>query len=203
MEYFLYFINSKGVLILLCNFAGSSCAYNTKDVVFVLDSSGSVCNNTVVTTCTNWMSILQFVNQVIDIFANGDSETRIGIVVFGNMAQSKLFLNNGLSQVELKKFVSQLEYIPLQNTNTSGALFKVITEQFVTANGDRENIDNELIVITDGESTIDTKFLGDYISGLQNADVRTIAVGVTDNINQVELSRISSPPEIIEQALQC
>ena len=185
--------------VLLCIFAGSSCANSVKDLVFVLDSSGSVCNNEGVNTCDNWESILQFVNEIIDELAIGNSETRIGIVVFGNMAKSELYLNNSLSRDDLKNFVLQLDYVAFQNTNTSGALYKVIVEQFISAAGDRENADNELIVITDGVSTVDVEPLEDYVNELLNAGVEIFSVGVTDKIDVNELKLISSPPRVQNQ----
>ena len=50
------------------------------------------------------------------------------------------------------------------NTNTSGGLFKMNREVFVEANGDRPDIDNIAIVLTDGASTRDTNLLIPYAS---------------------------------------
>ena len=167
--------------------------------MFVLDSSGSVCNNENITTCENWEGMLQFVKEVIDQLAIGDGETHVGIVVFGSKAESTLFLNNGLNRVELKNFVTELAYVPFQSTNTSGGLYKVIKEQFIPNNGDRKRAENELIIITDGVSTIDIDLLYYYVSELLNAGVKMFSIGVTNNIDENELRLMSSPPRVLNK----
>ena len=47
-------------------------------------------------------------------------------------------------------------------TNTSGGLYKMMSEVFQRRNGDRPQANNIGIVITDGASTRDTHLLGRY-----------------------------------------
>ena len=80
------------------------------------------------------------------------------------------------------------------NTNTSGGLFKMNEEVFITANGDRQNVDNIAIVITDGASTRDTHLLKPYATQAKDNGVKILAVGITENINFGELADMASEP---------
>ena len=80
------------------------------------------------------------------------------------------------------------------NTNTSGGLFKMNEEVFVAANGDRQNVDNIAIVITDGAATRDTHLLEPYAKLAKHNGVKILAVGITENINFGELADMASPP---------
>ena len=58
------------------------------------------------------------------------------------------------------------------NTNTSGGLYYMNTEIFKTSNGDRPNVDNIAIVITDGQSTWDTHLTGPYAKEARDNGVK-------------------------------
>ena len=47
-------------------------------------------------------------------------------------------------------------------TNTSGGLFLMINDQFQSFNGDRSNVENVAVVITDGYGNVDTNLLQPY-----------------------------------------
>ena len=47
-------------------------------------------------------------------------------------------------------------------TNTSGGLWRVINDQFQQDAGDRSNVDNVCVVITDGYSNLDENLLEPY-----------------------------------------
>ena len=65
---------------------------------------------------------------------------------------------------------------------------------FTRQNGDRDNIPNVAIVITDGKSNIrDSETLG-VANKTKEAGIRIIAVGVTDAIDVRELRGIASVP---------
>ena len=59
------------------------------------------------------------------------------------------------------------------------------------ANGDRPNVPNILIVITDGQSTDQAATL-QQAKNLHNLGVNVLAVGVGDSVDQTELAGIAS-----------
>ena len=80
-------------------------------------------------------------------------------------------------------------------TNTSGALREMRLHQFVEANGDRPDVPNVAIVITDGASTEDQNQTIPEAQLAHEAGIQIISVGITDKINVTELEQISSPPQ--------
>ena len=47
-------------------------------------------------------------------------------------------------------------------TNTSGALWRMINDQFTAQAGDRSDVDNVCVVVTDGFSNLDVELLENY-----------------------------------------
>ena len=62
---------------------------------------------------------------------------------------------------QMRKVISRIEYTG-GVTNTSGGIYKMMSEVFQRRNGDRPQVKNIGIVITDGASTRDTHLLGRY-----------------------------------------
>ena len=88
-----------------------------------------------------------------------------------------------------------IEY-PGANTNTSGGLYITRSQLFTVESGDRPNIRNVAIVITDGKSTFDSEKTIPIALDLQNDGVDVVAIGITDSIDEAELRDISSPPKL-------
>src|SRR6218665_648952 len=84
-------------------------------------------------------------------------------------------------------------------TNTIAALGN-LSYIFNVQNGDRPDVRNTAIIITDGKPRRD-----DYVYPMDqikaavrkvtDQDIRLLAVGVTDDIDNVTLKQLSSPPQ--------
>lgn len=174
------------------------CTSTVVDLVFLIDTSGSICNDAGVTYCDNWGEIRNFTNLVIDQLTIGPSNTRVGLVQFGTLQDTKsiFFLNTYTNKTSLKEAVSRLEYRPFQTTFTGTGINLVMSEQFTAANGDRSDRKNILLLITDGRTST-----GDPVNAItaannaKSAGVEILAVGVTNNVNVQELRDISSSPQ--------
>ena len=85
-----------------------------------------------------------------------------------------------------------------QTTNTPEALIQTGTQCFSAANGDRPNVDNLAIVVTDGEPFPESRKPPalDEARALRNAGVTVISIGITDHIDADFLKEMSSPPQI-------
>ena len=168
------------------------------DVVFVVDSSGSICNNENVDICDNWKTVLQFMEDLVDNLDVGKSKTRVGVVIYREKASSSFFLNDYGSKGAIVNAIRNLEYHPFGTTNTSGGLREMSKNQYSASNGDRADVRNIAIVITDGVSNRDDHRTIDDAESARLAGIFIYVVGVTDEVNRDELQGISSEPQVLD-----
>ena len=70
----------------------------------------------------------------------------------------------------------------------------LLSDIFVPQHGDRPNIPNTAIIITDGVPNIDADKLQETVGEVFEKQIRSLAVGVTNNVKDNVLKLISSPP---------
>ncbi|KAK2143116.1 hypothetical protein LSH36_875g00001, partial [Paralvinella palmiformis] len=112
------------------------------DIAFLLDSSSSV-------TPENWKKTLKFVEGFERRIDFSWSDARIAVVSFGNNATTEVYLNifNGFERV-----VSGIAYKD-QSRNTAAGLKAINDMVFKLSKGDRLEMTNVVILITNGLST--------------------------------------------------
>lgn len=159
-------------------------ACSQADIVFVLDSSGSI-------GIEHWGSVLSFFKYVVEQIPVGFYNTRFGSVTFGNEATIDFQLNTYNTSEEILRAIDRIRYKD-ENTNTSGALWKMRSIMFTTQNGDRKNAPNIAIVITDGKSTYDHNLTLPYANEAKRAGITIVVIGVGDLIEQEELDGMAS-----------
>lgn len=156
------------------------------DIVFVLDSSGSIQIN-------NWLLLLNFTKNVTDGFKIGPKHTQVGVVVYGNKARGVFNLNEYQDKNSLKNAIDNIKYLN-QNTNTSGGIRVMHEQMFTEANGDRPNVPNIAIVVTDGESTYDKVLTIPEADKARQKNIIMIAIGIGSKTSQIELQGIANKP---------
>ena len=171
----------------------TSCSTSILDLVFVLDSSGSIRDANRPGFKDNWETVLDFCINLVDGLTIGMDLTRVGLVRFGNKASSIFYLNTYQTKDQIKNAISQVPYSG-GNTNTSGGLREMMQNQFIEGRGDREEVINTAIVITDGVSTYDSSRTIPDAMMAQNQGIRMFSIGVTASINIDELRGLSSEP---------
>jgi len=82
---------------------------------------------------------------------------------------------------------------PRSSTNTHLALNLMRTVVFSTDNGDRPDVDNIGIVITDGQSGSQAETEHEALAA-KDAGIRMFGIGLTNEINADELMKIASEP---------
>merc|ERR1712002_208039 len=81
-------------------------------------------------------------------------------------------------------------------TNTSGGIRVAIESVFTQDGGDRPDVTNLAIIITDGASNKDVGRLPGDASNLQSV-ATVVAIGITDAVNETELALLASAEEDI------
>ena len=105
----------------------------------------------------------------------------------GNDATLNFYLTNFTNRTALFDAVRNIPYIG-GDTNTTGALRLMRTEIFNATNGDRADVPNVAILITDGDPTREVDQLNDEVSRIKNSGVRIIGVGVTSAVSKCAIA---------------
>ena len=159
----------------------------------MLDSSGSVGNS-------NFQTVRQFVLDFVQGLNIGPNDTQVGVIVFSDFTTVAFNLNTYSSKDSVLNAVRNIQYIG-GGTNTQSALDSLISQGFTTRWGARlsdGSVSRLAVVMTDGRSN-------SYSLTLSAArrvhsfepSIIVYAIGVTNNINNVELNAIASQPSYV------
>ena len=149
------------------------------DIAFVVDSSGSINNR----DPGNWDLIKSFLKSIVDRLHVGEEDTRVSLVRFSNRGKLEFNLGEYFEASDIKKGIDDMRYAD-GNTNTSGGLYVMIHEVFnrMEESGDRPEVEDRAIVITDGESTRDQHLTLPYATEAKDKGITILAIGVTEEV---------------------
>ena len=129
-----------------------TCERARADIVFLVDSSRSICGSDA--SCSNWRSLLSFVNSIVNQLNIGNDNTRVGFVRYSSAGATTnpFYLNSHSSRSSLTSAVSGVPYV------TDGSFFGDLTnafrvartQQFVSNRGDRVGAANIIILLMNG-----------------------------------------------------
>ena len=114
------------------------------DVVFVVDESGSIGSS-------NFARVKSFLSRLVSRLDIDSGNTRVGLVTFSSRVGTTINLNAHSTVASLQSAISSLSYSG-GGTNTAAALEYVRTGMLTSAAGDRSNVPNVVVVLTDGRS---------------------------------------------------
>jgi len=136
--------------------AAVPCQFARADIVFLVDSSRSICASHA--TCSNWRSVLNFVNSIVNQLSIGNDNTRVGFVRYSSASATAnpFYLNSHFSRLAVASAVSSVPYV------TGGSFvgdlvnaFQVArTQHFVPSRGDRVGAPNIIILLMNGGITV-------------------------------------------------
>jgi uncharacterized protein YegL len=101
------------------------------------------------------------------------------------------------SHTNKTSLLNAIDNLPYPNGGTFvvPALNLLTSTVYTTAEGDRPDVSDTAIIITDGQPSESMSALTDAINKVHNQTIRTLVVGVTTNINNETLRLLSSPPQ--------
>ena len=154
-------------------------------MVFVLDASTSV-------TEPNFELMKDFVADFLFIADIDNGNVRVGVIIYSTDDHLEFNLNTYSTKMDV---LTAIEDIPYRygSTNTADALKTMRTEMYTAANGDRPNVPNICIVVTDGVSNINSRRTIPEAEEARAAGIHIYAIGIglTDT---TELDGIASKP---------
>jgi len=161
---------------------------NVADVIFVLDSSGSVGRD-------NWEKVRKFVINTVRELGVGKGRTQVGMVVYGTKAYEKFSLTQFTDVEDMVKEVKEFDWLDA-NTNTSGGIWRMM-EMFKESKRPNSDVPKIGIVITDGKSTTDNTSTVPYAMDAKKAGILMVAVGIGNQTDYKELQGIASNDSLI------
>jgi|SRR6218665_298749 len=108
------------------------------------------------------------------------------------MTDSVAFDFRYTSKAELMNAIQNLPY-PGGTTDTAGGLHMMRTQVFSVA-GDRPDVNNTAIIITDGQPT-DPNAVPPEIKAVHSQGIETYVIGVTSLVDEQTLQLLSSAPQ--------
>ena len=155
--------------------------------MFVIDTSGSIRRR-------RWPLVQQFVKDVISKMEVGLNRARIGVISYADDAIFRFSLDQYSSKKDILTAIDRLPYTG-GKTNTADALEMLTTDMFTSGNGDRDDVDNVAIIVSDGQSNVNPE---NTIPQAIRARVNGIHLAVAtmeNNPNNLELKGIASDPD--------
>jgi len=167
------------------------------DLAFVIDSSGSLGQ-------AAFNKELRFVRQVLSEFDVGPQKTRVAVVTFGSFVKQEFYFNQYSTESEILSAVSRITYEGGPATLTYSAINQTRRDIFSVRNGDRPDVPNLAIVVTDGGTNpgrVDS-YTKPYAKDLTQREaaqlkrmgVHVFTIGVGPYIDPVELMGICNTP---------
>ena len=166
------------------------------DLCLIIDSSGSIRDNNPADGSDNWSTQLKFLSDLVGDFTVGLDATRVGAVVFSGGSRLVFALDRYSTTEEVQRAISNIVYMG-QTTNTPDALNLARDQCFSPSNGDRSDVVNLAVIVTDGlpyPPNLRTPAL-DAANRLRNSGVNMVAVGITDALDEEFLKAMSSMPQ--------
>jgi len=171
------------------------------DLCLIIDSSGSIRdNNPADGSSDNWELQMNFLRDLVAAFTVGPDETRVGAIVFSEQVILAFSLDRYDNVEDVRSGLAAIAYMG-QTTNTPEALIQTRLQCFSAATGDRPDVNNLAIIVTDGVPFPPTRrdpAIAEA-AALRDSGVTMIAIGVTDVIDPDFLKEMSSPPQMEDQ----
>ena len=163
------------------------------DVVFVLDSSGSIGRQ-------NFESMKETVINIVSSLTIGPQKTRVAVVRFSSQAVLLFNLNTHTTKETLSEAIRDINYSG-GGTNTAAALQLLRTSVFSELLGVRSDIEATkiAIVITDGRSNNAgaTKTQAELLRA--EANFLVFAIGIGSGVGVTELTNIAGSSNTVIQ----
>jgi collagen type VI alpha len=155
-------------------------------MVFVLDSSSSI-------TKAVWQEEVELASHIIRSFYVGPDASHVGVFHYNHDFEvvSEIFLNSGLSTTQIQQQLHDIRYKDV-GTMTGKALQHALSESLTVRRGNRANVYDNLVLITDGRSQDDVSAVA---QALKASGAHVFAVGISmKNDGEATVRTVASEP---------
>ncbi|XP_032879522.1 collagen alpha-3(VI) chain-like isoform X2 [Amblyraja radiata] len=158
-----------------------------RDIVFLIDESDFVGNS-------NLPPVRELMSAIIESLDIGSDRVRVGLVLYGNRAETEFYLNTYSKKDDILSVLRSLTFQGGRTLNTGKALEFVLRYHFIRSAGSRreDGVPQFLVLITGGRSGDDIKRAAD---ALKQSNVITLTVG-SGSADPAQLKEIASKPNL-------
>ena len=164
-----------------------ACPVSGIDLVFLLDSSGSIGSS-------NFELIKKFVTNVVNGLDIGPNDIQVAVIKYSSSVNTEFHLDEYDNKDAVLQAISNIIHTAGGNTYTHLGLQAVLDEFNNNARPVEEGVPRVAFVLTDGESH-DPQATIDAARKLHDVKIEVYAVGIGDGPNSDELSAIATKPE--------
>lgn len=154
--------------------------------MFVLDGSGSIKSD-------RFGKVKELAITIVEQLEIRIDRTRVGVIYYSDYAIFAFNLIKYTVRQDLAEAINRISFIG-NRTNTADALHMLWSVAFTEQNGDRPNVRNIAIVITDGASNINPEMTVVEAIKVRQHNIRVITGTLGDFVNMVEINMIASRP---------
>ena len=155
------------------------------DLVFAFDSSTSI-------TRENFLSMLKLAKDIVNDAEIDSGSVRVGAIIYSSVAQKQFDLHSYSTKNDILAAIDRIPYMP-GKTNTAEALRTIRTKMFRPRKGDRDGVENVLVLISGSKSDRNKRKTIPEARKLWSKTVHVYAVGIGLD-NTQELEGIATPP---------
>ncbi|XP_063442732.1 von Willebrand factor A domain-containing protein 2-like [Mytilus trossulus] len=165
------------------------CVSGELDLVFIIDASNSI-------GWGNFLRLKNFLRGFITHLSIDNGAVKVGAVVYSTTVEIEFHLDSYTTAADIDKHLSKIKYTD-GVTYTAGALNVTKNVLFTAAKGDREDIPNFVILVTDGNSNYRKDLTIPYADNLKEVAV-IYALGIGKELEEYpqELLEIVRQPEL-------
>lgn len=155
-----------------------ACKDMRADILFLIDSSGSINNN-------DYEKMKEFMNSIVKQSEIGPDRVQIGLIQFSSETKEEFPLNKYKKKNEIQDAISSMQ--KLDGGTLTGVALQDALPYFSLARGGRPKTKQYLIIVTDGESSDPVE---KPAADIRSKSVDIYAVGVL-NANNTQLLEIA------------
>nr|XP_018671382.1 collagen alpha-6(VI) chain-like isoform X2 [Ciona intestinalis] len=169
----------------VCEQTVQECPTSKHDLAFVIDASSTIGYN-------DFMKVKAWIKKIVKAFDVGPEETRVAVVQYSTSVQEEFNFGHLLSKQQVLDAIDNMDYI-MGDTHTGAALTYMLDEIYSSANGDRPDVPDLAIVMTDGKAQ-EPDLVVEAANRVHEAGVTVYTVGVAD-YSLEEIKVIASDPD--------
>lgn len=138
------------------------------------------------------MLVLNFVKNFLAQADIDNGNVRVGVVLYSTSVHVEFLLHDYTSKTEVLTAIDNIPY-RYGSTNTADGIKSLRTEIFTQRSGDRQDVPNIAIILTDGVSNINARRTVPEAQDAQLEGIELFAIGI-GLADTRELNGMASPP---------